>query len=176
MRARLEQPALSCTPTVALMGRPNQETEATRAFHASLPPVIREGYEAMHASEHGLQQRSFPDNSDLYWIAFLATSPKAQGRGLAKALLSQLRGRAAKEGRTVALLTQTAENVSVHSMLLSRRGGPAAPAGGAPNCARADGGPSHVWAGRGLSYHHPSPSPKHRFAYAWSRSTRSWGL
>jgi GNAT superfamily N-acetyltransferase len=71
----------------------------------------------MHKSEHGLQRRSFPDNSNLYWIAFLATSPKAQGQGLAKALLARVRERAAAEGKIVALLTQTKENVAFYEKL-----------------------------------------------------------
>ncbi|BEI84590.1 hypothetical protein CcaverHIS002_0411940 [Cutaneotrichosporon cavernicola] len=96
---------------------PNQETEATRGFRASLPSAIREAHDAMHASEHDLQQRSFPDNSDQYFIAFLATSPKAQGRGLGKALLAQLRQRATTEGRIVTLLTQTQENVVFYEKL-----------------------------------------------------------
>jgi GNAT superfamily N-acetyltransferase len=108
------------TPAL-LTHRPNQDTPEFRAFVASLPPVIREGYEAMHKSEHGLQRRSFPDNSNLYWIAFLATSPKAQGQGLAKALLARVRERAAAEGKIVALLTQTKENVSAGRALVHGR-------------------------------------------------------
>lgn len=69
----------------------------------------------MHAAEHKLQFDSFPDNSEQYFVAFLATSPKAQGKGLGKALLATVRQRAAEERRIVTLLTQTEENVSVAS-------------------------------------------------------------
>lgn len=101
-----------CHPSPVADPSPNQETDESRAYHASLPTQVREALDTVHAAEHDIQYRDFPDNSNLYWIAFLATSPKAQGRGLAKALLATLRERAARDGRVVALLTQTAENVS----------------------------------------------------------------
>jgi ribosomal protein S18 acetylase RimI-like enzyme len=93
----LDMPAVPCwSPGIALQAMSDQHRLHTLCGH-SLP--CRPQAYADLASRHG----------PFYTLDFVATHPKATGRGLASALIDQLKSRADSQGRAMFLVATSAK-------------------------------------------------------------------